>query len=305
MSAQEGDHLRYAFFLGCLIPTRFPQFEILAREVLPEVGIELVDVEGFACCPDPVRFRAADQFAWLVMAARNLALAQESGLPVLTLCPGCTLTLAMAGYELQKNPSLKQQVNEVLSEVGHTVDGPVPVRHFLKVLYQDVGLKRLKERVRRPLTGLRIGAHSGCHQSNPPEILEFGNPFNPKEMDELLDALGVQVVDYREKALCCGSPLTLAGALDDSLAVVKRKVEDMKRFGAEAMAVGCASCFQQLETAQVTAFRKLQTDVQLPVFHYLELLALALGRSLDEIGFRRHKIRGDQLGLKSALQEGD
>lgn len=304
MNAQGGGRLRYAFFLGCLIPTRFPQFERLAREVLPEVGIELVDVEGFACCPDPVRFRAADQFAWLVMAARNLALARESGLPVLTLCLGCTLTLTMASHELERNPSLRQQVNEVLADVGHTLDGPVPVRHFLKVLHQEVGLKRLREWVRKPLTGLRIGAHSGCHQSNPPEILEFGNPFNPKEMDELLAALGVQVVDYREKALCCGSPLTLAGALDDSLSVVKRKVEDMKRFGAEAVAVACASCFQQLETAQVTAFRKLQTDVQLPVFHYLELLALSLGRSLEDIGFSKHKIRGDQIGLKSALEEG-
>ena len=58
--------IRYVLFLGCLIPTRFPQFEYLARKTLAQLGIELVDAEGFTCCPDPVRFGAADRFTWLV-----------------------------------------------------------------------------------------------------------------------------------------------------------------------------------------------------------------------------------------------
>lgn len=288
------DQMKYAFFPGCLIQTRFPRFEILAKQVLPFMGIELVEMEDFSCCPDPVRFRAVDQFAWLAMAARNLSIAQKEGLAIITLCPGCTLTLAQANREMQERHLLSRKVNEVLRLVGHSLDGPVMVKHFLKVLHEDVGFERIQRTIKRPLKGMRIAAHDGCHQSLPPDIMNFGNPFNPRKLDELLEALGIEPVDYREKSLCCGSPLTLSGALDDSLSVVKRKVEDMKRFGAEALAVGCAACFLQFETGQVTAFRKLLTDVQLPVFHYLELLALAMGMNLEDIGFKEHKIRGEE-----------
>ncbi|MEA3471778.1 MAG: CoB--CoM heterodisulfide reductase iron-sulfur subunit B family protein [Thermodesulfobacteriota bacterium] len=304
MTERNKDRLRYALFLGCLIPARFPRFEYLARRLLPELGIELVDLEGFSCCPDPVRFRGADQFTWLTLAARNLAIAGEENLPILTLCPACTVTLATASLELQRNPELVKKVNETLGDVGRKLEGPVSVRHFLKVLYEDIGPERLRGIVKRPLSDLRVSYHSGCHENNPPEIMRFDNPFNPKKTEELLDALGVRVVDYREKSQCCGSPLTLDGKMDDSLHAVVRKVEDISRFGAEALAVGCTSCFQQFEIGQVMAMRKELTNIQLPVFHFLELLALSMGWNLDEIGFREHKVKGGREMLEARLKEG-
>ncbi|MBN2178973.1 MAG: hypothetical protein JW743_06045 [Deltaproteobacteria bacterium] len=304
MMERNNTRLRYALFLGCLIPARFPRFEYLARRLFPEFGMELVDLEGFSCCPDPVRFRGADQFAWLALAARNLAIAAEENLSILTLCPACTMTLATASLELQKKPELLKKVNETLNDVGRKLEKTVSVRHFLKVFYEDIGPERLRKMVKRPLSDFRISYHSGCHENNPPEIMRFDNPFNPQKTEELLDALGVKVVDYREKSQCCGSPLTLDGKMDDSLHAVVRKVEDMSRFGAEALAVGCTSCFQQFEIGQVMAVRKDLTAIQLPVFHFLELLALAMGWSLDEIGFREHKIKGEREILEARLREG-
>ncbi len=303
MEISENSH-RYALFLGCLIPARFPRFEYLARQIFPSLGIELVDLEGFSCCPDPVRFRGADQLAWLTLAARNLAIAAEENLSILTLCPACTMTLATAGLELQKSAELLEKVNKTLSAVGRSLERPPSVRHFLKVFYEDIGPERLRQMVTRPLSTLRISYHSGCHENNPPEIMRFDNPFNPKKTEELLDALGVRVVDYAEKSHCCGSPLTLDGKMDDSLHAVVRKVEDMNRFGAEAMAVGCTSCFQQFEIGQVMAARKDLTALQLPVFHVLELMALALGWSLDDVGFREHKVKGKREMLEARLREG-
>lgn len=296
--------LRYALFLGCLIPARFPRFEYLARKLLPGLGIELVDLEGFSCCPDPVRFRGADQYTWLTLAARNLTIAEKAGLPILTLCPACTMTLATANLELQRTPELLKKVNETLGDIGRELEGPVSVRHFLKVFYEDIGAEGLQKIVKRPLSNLDISYHSGCHENNPTEIMRFDNPFNPKKTEELLNALGVRVVDYREKSHCCGSPLTLDGKMDDSLHAVVRKVEDMSRFGAQALAVGCTSCFQQFEIGQMMAARKELTKTQLPVFHFLEILALSMGWSLDEIGFGEHKIKTGRENLESGL-EGD
>jgi heterodisulfide reductase subunit B len=304
MTERNKNNHRYALFLGCLIPARFPRFEYLARRLFPELGIELVDLEGFSCCPDPVRFRGADQYTWLALAARNLAIAAEENLSILTLCPACTMTLATASLEFQRKPELLKKVNETLGDVGRRLEGSVSVRHFLKVLYEDIGSERLRKMVKKPLSDLPISYHSGCHENNPPEIMQFDNPFNPQKTEELLGALGVKVVDYREKSHCCGSPLTLDGKMDDSLRAVVRKVEDMSRFGAGALAVGCTSCFQQFEIGQVMAARKDLTTVNLPVFHFLELLALAMGWTLDEIGFREHKVKEGKEMLEARLKEG-
>ncbi|MBW2636682.1 MAG: heterodisulfide reductase subunit B, partial [Deltaproteobacteria bacterium] len=127
------------------------------------------------------------------------------------------MTLATASRELERNPELLEKVNETLKDVGRRLEEPVAVRHFLKVLYEDIGPEGLRKMVKRQLSDLSISYHSGCHENNPPEIMRFDNPFNPKKTEELLAALGLQVVDYREKSNCCGSPLKIKRKMDDSL----------------------------------------------------------------------------------------
>ncbi|MBW2595765.1 MAG: CoB--CoM heterodisulfide reductase subunit B [Deltaproteobacteria bacterium] len=281
---------RYAFFLGCLIPARFPRFEYLARVLFPKLGVELVDIEGFSCCPDPVRFKGADQLTWIVLAARNLALAQQAGLPIITICPTCAMTLMTANHELQRNPDLLRKVNGVLEKTGRHLDGPVEVKHFMKALYEDLGTHRLRDAVERPLSFLHIAYHGGCHENNPVDIVQFDNPFNPRKSGELLEALGAHPVDYLEIG-CCGSPLSLDGKMSDSHKIMKSKTEDMVHHGAGAMAVGCASCFQQFEIGQTMAIRGGIMGAGIPVFHFLELMGLAMGLSLEETGLGGHKIK--------------
>jgi len=282
--------LQYAFFLGCLIPARFPQLEYLARRVFPKLGIELVDVPGFSCCPDPAKFRGADRLTWLALAARNLSIAARSDLPLLTLCPACAATLATAKNELHKNPALLDKIAPVLDECGIETALPSEVKHFIKALYEDLGLEKLKAAVSTPLSGLALASHSGCHENNPVEIMQFDNPFNPVKTEDILSVLGARVIDYQEKSLCCGSTLMTDGAVDNSLKPVVRKVEDMHASGADAMAVGCASCFQQYDTGQMLASRKGISQVTLPVFHLVELLALALDVDFPALGRSHHKI---------------
>ncbi|MBD3235911.1 MAG: hypothetical protein GF330_04345, partial [Candidatus Eisenbacteria bacterium] len=85
---------RAAFFPGCLIPIKYPQLELAVRRTLPRVGVEIVDLEGFACCPDPIFFKASDRMSWMTLAARNLCVAEEAGLDIFTICSGCTATLS-------------------------------------------------------------------------------------------------------------------------------------------------------------------------------------------------------------------
>ena len=92
---------RYAFFPGCLIPARHPAMEFAIRSSLPKLGIEIVDLEGASCCPDPIYFKSKDKLDWLAVAARNLTLAEDLGLDIFTNCSGCTATLSETYHLLQ------------------------------------------------------------------------------------------------------------------------------------------------------------------------------------------------------------
>jgi len=281
---------RYAFFRGCLIPARFPRFEYLARTLFARLGIELVDIEGFSCCPDPVRFKGADQLTWLVLAARNLVLAQQAGVPIITICPTCALTLSTANHELRRDPDLLRKVNGILEKTGRHLGEPVEVKHFMKALYEDLGPDTLRGVVEAPLSFLHVAYHGGCHENGPADIMQFDNPFNLRKSAELLESLGAYPVDYLEMG-CCGSPLSLDGKMGDSLKIMKTKIGDMVHHGANAVAVGCASCFQQFEIGQAMAIRGGIMDTGIPVFHFLELMGLSMGLNLEETGLRGHKIK--------------
>ena len=139
---------RFAFFPGCLIPGRYPAMEFAIRHTLPNLGIEVVDLEGASCCPDPIYFKSKDKLSWLSVAARNLCLAEEQGVDVFTNCSGCTATLSET-YHLLQDEKLRAKVNGRLARIGryaaefHVADGgvdsPLPSTGRAAVLYPISG----------------------------------------------------------------------------------------------------------------------------------------------------------------------
>ena len=107
---------KYAFFLGCIAPLRYPGIEKSTREVCAALGVELVDLQDASCCPAPGVIRAFSKKTWLAAAARNLALAEQQGLPILTICNGCYGSLFDAAHELAHDEKLLAEVNEILKE---------------------------------------------------------------------------------------------------------------------------------------------------------------------------------------------
>lgn len=282
------DKKRFAFFPGCLIPVKYPQMELAIRKTLPALGIEIVDVPGFTCCPDPIYFKATDKTAWLTMAARNLALAEEAGLDIFTICSGCTATLSEATHLLREHEDLRDKVNERLKRVGREYKGKTRVRHIVTILRDEVGLDKVAETVKRPLDGLRIATHYGCHLLKPSNIMEVDDPDFPHLMDDLITDLGATPVQHTERLLCCGKACNDKEIPPAMMTALLRSVKESK---ADILGVICPSCFGEFDPGQLRISAMTGEDLTTPAVYYFQLLGLAQGLSAKGVGLHRHRVK--------------
>jgi heterodisulfide reductase subunit B len=291
---------RYAIFLGCTIPARQPNYELSARKALAKLEIELVDLPNMTCCcPPPVQ--SIDLEASLAVAAYNLCLAEEAGLNIVTLCSGCFESLAMANETLKAEDETRAKTNAILSRAGKEFQGSINVKHFLQVLTEDVGLERLKRSVSKPLSNLKVAAFYGCHALRPSEYLKLDDPESPRILESLIEVLGATSVEYRDKLKCCGG--LLRGYSDDlALSLAREKLANATKAGADCIATLCPFCFIALDLGQLQMKSKLNETFDMPVLHYSELLALALGIDPKEMALETHKVKAEKVIHKISIK---
>ncbi|MCX5861736.1 MAG: CoB--CoM heterodisulfide reductase iron-sulfur subunit B family protein [Deltaproteobacteria bacterium] len=290
--------MKYALFLGCAIPIKYPGFEAATRQVCARLGIELLDLP-FSCCPPTSSMKLVHYESWLALAARNLCLAEEAGLDLLTLCSGCVNTLKEANHVLRQSESRKRKVNKLLEEHNHSFRGTIEVTHILDVLYQDVMVERLiKEKVRD--IPLRVGCHYGCHYFRPPKVmypeeLSDAESYVPVKMDHLLSIIGVEPTEFSRKFLCCGSPLGANVDQDAGYAITRQKLSYIQERNIQALSVICPSCFEQFDLGQIVLSRKTKDGEKIPTFFLTQLVGLALGLSVREVGLDVHRVKAKKL----------
>ncbi len=277
---------RFAFFIGCTTHVRLPYIEKLARQIFRSLGFKLVDLD-FSCCPTPRVIKDVDIGSWLVIAARNLAVAEKQELPILSMCTGCTQTLKEAKHRLEDRDT-RVSINEQLRPLGLEYTGSVEVKFYAELLHENMELVKKSIKSRLPMN---IAAHPGCHILRPSHIIKFDDPENPVKLDELIGLLGADAVKYKKKGLCCGFPLydvdreSSEKMMKDKFASVYDACNDT-----DCITVLCPTCFEYYELRQLSIAAKMSFR-PLMVMHYLQLLGLALGFSADEIGLShmRHK----------------
>ncbi len=290
--------MEYAFFLGCLIPVKYPGFESATREVAATLGIELVDLE-FSCCPSPTVIKLVHYDSWLALAARNLCIAEEVGLNILTLCNGCTNTLKEANLVLKHEPALRKKVNEILKPWNREFKGEIEVRHWLDVLCDDVGLAAISKKVKRHIP-FGIACHYGCHFHRPPRImypdrLSPSKSLVPTQMDDVLTAIGVRIVPYMRRFLCCGAALGTKVDIDAASLITMEKLRHISDRKAQAISVACPSCFEQLDRTQVLVKPTDGIMAKMPVFYISQLLGLAFDIDQEKLGFTEHRVKVEPL----------
>ena len=278
----------FKLFPGCVISNRIPFIEISSRKVFDKLGIKTSDAD-FACCPDPVGFNAVDHESWLSMGARNLTIAENEGLDIVSLCNGCFQTLKMVNHELKHDDHLKDKINGHLKQIKREFKGSINVKHFVEVLH-EIGVEKIKELVKKDFSGLKVACHTGCHYNRPSEVMQTDDPMEPVKLRDLVAATGATPVDYTEETLCCGSGV---GNFEEepSMLVLANKFKSAIAAGAEAFIVVCPACFQQMDSNQKKAGEIANSEFKLPIIYLTELMALAFGENPDDLGLKFHRSR--------------
>jgi heterodisulfide reductase subunit B len=275
--------VKYAFFIGCTALARLWGYETSSRKTAAKIGVELVDMPGSSCC-GTTYLETLDEITALALAARNICIAEEMGLDIVTICNGCTEALVKANKKLKEDPELRAEVNHVLADVGKEFKGTVDVKHYVRMLKDDVGLEKLGSMVVKPFEGLRVGAHYGCHMLKPSDVMLYDDPEAPTTLDELINLTGARSVQYPNKLECCAGPIM--GVQEDvTWRVGLEKVETVKKY-ADVMVTACPFCYITYERCQLMA----ENSPEVPVVHYPQLLGLALGLDYEDLGLEENKV---------------
>jgi len=263
--------LKFALFLGCVIPNRYPFIERATRAVFEKFKIELIDMKGASCCPAPGVFRGFDIDTWLVIGARNIVIAEELGLDIALMCNGCYGSLLEVNHTLKHDKEKRRMVNEHLAKIGKEFRGIIEIRHIVDIMYNDYG----------------------CHLTKPGEIRPW-DPHqveNPTFFDELMEISGCKSLDYRDKHMCCGAGGGVRGAFKElSLDFTREKLENMSAVNVDAIITCCPFCHLQFDLGQVEVNNiykdKITAPFKIPVLYFTQLIGLAMGMTPEELGMK-------------------
>ena len=274
----------YSFFLGCIMPNRYPAIEATTRYVMKELGFEIKEMEGASCCPAPGVFRSFDKADWMVAAARNLAIGERNETDIITACSGCFGTLLSTHHALHEDHELKKEVNSRLDTMGYHVETDKEVKHVAQVLGFDVGPSEIEEKIQRKVK-LKVAVHYGCHFLRPFNEKQIDDPDEPSILEDYLEALGVECVDHERKDACCGAGGGVKAAHSkDSMRMFAEKLEAIEESDAEAILNICPFCHLQFDDGQKTINEEYGTNFNIPVINIAQVTAFCLG--MDDVGLK-------------------
>jgi heterodisulfide reductase subunit B len=254
------------------------------RAVFETLGAELSELEDWNCC-GATAYMSVDDVLSLGISLRNLCIAEAKGLDLVTPCSGCYVTLQKAHRYYMDFPDLRDKLEEVLAAAELKYRGTVTVRHILDPIISDIGLAAIEEAVKRPLEGLKVAPYYGCQIVRP--FNTFDDDFKPTPMDDLLESLGAEAVQFDYKTRCCGGS-QMGTNQDLALRLVRALLLSAEESGAEMICTTCPLCQINLEAYQHKLRKERGGSFSIPVVYFTQLMAHAMGLSEKETQFDKH-----------------
>lgn len=291
--------MKYAFYPGCVARGAGPELFDSAVAVMERLGIEWVEMKGASCTGAGV-LQEKDQRLGDILNVRTLAIAEQMGFPILTICSTCQGVISQADHRVRKDPKYLEEINGYLADEGIRYSGNTIVKHLLWVLVEDIGVEKLKQTFQRELAGFSFAPFYGCYIVRPSDALGFDqNPERETSLETIIEAVGAEVVDFPGKTACCGFPILFINQRN-SLRMVSNHTGEARDRGADAMVTPCPLCHLNLDGYQPKARRQNRGDkADLPIIHLPQLLGLAMGIEAKQLGLGKHIVSTKEIARKT------
>ncbi len=295
--------MKMFYYPGCTLKektTNLNDTTLLSTELL---GLELVELPEWTCC-SATHPLTTQKIMNLVPQARilfNVKMLGENRFT--TTCTFCYSTLKRANRLIKDDPLVKKRINAFLQDdkriPEYNIDeevyefeeynGEVEVVHLLEVLKNDIGFDSITNKIKKELKGLRVAPYYGCKLLRPPKEVKFDDPENPSIMEDFIESLGCEVIDYPFKTECCGSYLSISRpeiAAKSSYKIL----QSAQRRGADVIILTCPLCYYNLDRKQKEIKSEYPEFKTIPVVFFTQLLAIALEVEEKVLGFNQHYI---------------
>ena len=300
-------NMKFPYYPGCTLKTTAKNFENSAIATARALGVELLEIPRWNCC-GTVFSLAQDDLIHHVASVRNFIRVQEMndyGLVknenrLVTLCSMCFNTLKSTNRRMKENAEDLQKINDLMYR-EEDYKGNVEVLHFLELL-KSLGYDKIRKKVTKPLKDLNIAPYYGCMILRPKEIA-IDDPEDPTIQKDILEALGVTVIDTPYKKVCCGSYQTVK----DKYIVAELAYDILthaRKKGAEALTTVCPLCAFNLDQRQQAVKEKHPDFEEMPVFYITQLMTIAFGMDKEVFGFDQNYVDPRPLLKSKSLIQG-
>jgi len=295
--------MKLAYWPGCVSRGFTPELHGSMALVAPKLDLELVELDRANCCGAGVIAEHNQELAD-TLNARTFAMAQQvSGAAgMMNICSTCQGAQSECQQRLDASSDYRTEVNRHLEPEGLRYErgGQWWNKNLLWILVEEIGLDTLREKVVRPLRGLRVGPFYGCYIVRPTSRLGYEfYPDRGKYLHWVIEALGGTAVDYAGAQKCCGFPVITMNRTT-SLRQAGRHVADAIDADADCLVTPCPLCHLNLDLQQPDAAKFVERDLGLPVLHLPQLVGLALGLEPKELGMNKHVVKTGDVQRKIA-----
>ena len=268
-------------FLGCTIPTEQYGYEMSIREIMPEFDLKLIDLDNVSCCGAPLR--SINLMMQMYLSARNIAICESKNLDMYVPCSQCHLSIIETINRLKNSDKLREKISKKLKDAEDLdYKGNLEVYHTLDLLYDKIGIKSIKKKVKNPINW-NIACHYGCHTVRYSDIKRPDRAEHPNKMEEIIKAIGGKSQDYSEKLNCCGAPLMITHK-DSALTKAGEKIKAIQDRNFDAISIVCPFGGRMMDTKQKMAADTIGEKINMPVFYLTQLVGIAMDKKEDKLG---------------------
>ena len=282
--------MKVAYFPGCTLKTKAKGLDDSVVDTAAALGYDFEEVPDWTCCGATFNL-SDDNVMALAPPIRILANAQQIGKEVVTVCAGCYNVLKRANHTVRNDP---EKLKKITDFIELEYEGDTEVVHYLEFLRDRVGFEKIAKLVKRDLSDLKVVPYYGCQLLRPHEEVLLDDVENPMIMDNMLEAIGCNVLEFPHKAECCGAFLTVCSNLEARQAEPAGRpdnavpdcshliVNSAGRRGADLIVLSCPLCQYNVDYSQERIVKEHYGFKQVPSVYFSQILALAMGLDMNK-----------------------